>query len=120
MRFDAYIVTGSRDWTARATLERVLADVRPGLIIQGGARGADMMALEWARTNRVDHVTFGARWSELGKRAGVERNIRMLEAYPEATVLAFPLGGPGTRHCMAEARRRGMVLRVYTPEGRLV
>ncbi len=49
MRFDAYIVTGSRDWTARATIERVLTDACPGLIISGGARGADMMALEWAR-----------------------------------------------------------------------
>lgn len=120
MRFDAYIVTGSRDWTARAVLERVLTDACPGLIIQGGARGADMMALEWARANRVDYVTFSARWSELGKRAGIERNIRMLDAYPEATVIAFPLGGPGTRHCMAEAKKRGMPLRVYDTEGRLV
>lgn len=79
-----------------------------------------MMALEWARANRVDHVTFSARWSEFGKGAGPERNVRMLTAYPEATVLAFPLGGPGTRHCMAEAVRRGMPLRVYDEEGHLV
>ncbi len=120
MLFDTYIVTGSRDWTNAETIARVLTNACPKLVVQGGARGADTIAYHWARANRVDYVTFSARWSELGKRAGRERNVRMLEAFPDATVLAFPLGGPGTRHCIEEARKRDMLVRVYDTEGNLV
>ena len=69
-----YIVTGARDWTARAVIERVLTNACPSLVVQGGARGADRIALEWAIANEIAHVTFNARWSELGKRAGSERS----------------------------------------------
>lgn len=49
----------------------------------------------------------------------MERNTRMLLAYPHAHVIAFPLGGPGTRHCIAEARRLGMRVSVHRSAAQL-
>lgn len=113
------IVTGSRGWMNREAVERILTNACPSLVVQGGARGADRIAKEWAKANDVECRQFDANWNQYGKRAGMMRNVRMLEAYPEATVLAFPLAGPGTRGCSREARLRGMRVFVYGPDGEL-
>lgn len=115
------IVTGSREWTDWRGLHQVLANACPDLIVQGGCpAGADDMARLWAMLNGVMSKTFHANWKKLGRRAGPERNTRMLMAYPRAIVVAFPLGGPGTRHCIAEAQRLGMKVHVYGEGGRLL
>ena len=115
------IVTGSRDWTDAATIGRVLTDSCPALVVHGACpTGADEMADAWCWTNGVECRRFAAPWDALGKRAGTLRNGRMLRAYPTARVVAFPLGGPGTRGCMAQARSLAMDLYVYAPGGGLV
>lgn len=113
------IVTGSRDWADSEAIGLVLTNACPSLVVQGGARGADRMALEWAKDNGVAHETFHANWRQYGKIAGRVRNCRMLDAFPEAKVVAFPLDGPGTKHCIAEAQRRGMSVFVYGEGGGL-
>ncbi len=50
----------------------------------------------------------------MGRRAGPERNIRMLDSTPDL-VLAFWDGqSRGTRHTISEARRRNITVRVVT------
>jgi hypothetical protein len=116
------IVTGSRQWTDQDAIESLLENAMPDLVVQGGARGADEFARLWCAGSGVPCKTFHANWKALGRRAGIERNTRMLLAYPGAVVLAFPLGGPGTRHCMREAQRLGMRLHAYKsgPDGPLL
>ncbi len=102
------IVTGSRDWTDALLLGRVLNIHEPTLVVQGGARGADLIAAQWAHVAEVPCVTVPADWDRSGKSAGAKRNIEMLERYPDALVLAFPLpSSRGTWHCVFEARKRG-------------
>lgn len=113
------IVTGSRDWTDRAAIGRVLTNAIPSLVVQGGARGADRIALEWSKDNGIPSETFHANWRQYGKIAGRVRNCAMLNAFPKARVVAFPLGGPGTRHCIAEAQHRGMEVFIYGLTGEL-
>lgn len=84
--------------------------LKPDLVIHGGANGADDIADRWADDNRIECRIYPAEWSLYGKSAGPKRNIVMLEAWPEAIVLAFPRGGPGTAHCIREAKKRGMVV----------
>jgi hypothetical protein len=56
---------------------------------------------------------FEADW-RLGRRAGPERNVRMLDTKPDL-VLAFWDGqSRGTRHTISEARRRNITVRVVT------
>lgn len=110
-------VTGSRHWTNRYLLEAVLrlylqADQRTRLHV-GDARGADSIARELAdTTGQLGNVYF-ANWKELGKRAGPERNLRMLEAAQPGLLIAFrlrdsPSGSRGTDHCIKAAKLRGI------------
>ena len=53
-----------------------------------------------------------ANWDLHGKAAGPIRNRTMLNAHPNAIVVAFP-GGRGTDNCISEAQARNMtILRV--------
>lgn len=124
------IVTGSRDLTNRQkftkeqlekfkryvfeVLDRNHALTPITLLVQGDANGADILAKEWAKDRGVKCNEHPADWKTHGKAAGPIRNIEMLETYPEARVLAFPMGlSKGTRHCIKEAKRRCMNVGVH-------
>jgi Protein of unknown function (DUF2493). len=92
-----------RNWNAvYAALDRL----SPEVTIQGGAHGADFYAREWARSNGVTSVTFSADWSR-GKKAGPERNARMLKEGKPDYWLAFP-GGPGTADMVRKLKAAGI------------
>lgn len=98
------VVTGGRDFTDKAMVNRALAAVHAkhgiDLLIQGGANGADLLCAEWAWDRGIPVGTFNADWRTLGKRAGPIRNQQMIdEGKPEAAV-AFP-GGRGTADMIA-------------------
>lgn len=114
------IVTGSRDHADTVLIHRVLNILCPiDLLVQGGARGADRIAKEWAEHYKVPSKTVAANWDAFGKSAGAIRNIEMLEMYPGALVVAFPLPhGRGTQHCIFEAKRRGHTIFVVIPDGK--
>lgn len=87
------LVCGSRDYTDQDRIYEVLdayhARIGPWLlIISGGARGADEIAEDWARSRKVDHLTLYAKWDTDGKGAGPIRNRRMAAKRPKL-VLAF-------------------------------
>lgn len=101
------IVCGGRDYTDRKRLESVLNGLQLGahdLLIQGGARGADTFANEWAKRRGVPRAEFPANWTGEGRAAGGLRNQRMLDVAMPDLVVAFP-GGPGTRDMVRRARR---------------
>ena len=104
------IVTGSRHYADRVGVWRELNALNPSVVVTGDAEGADALARQWARTNGRKLITYAAHWSRHGKKAGPLRNGLMLRSHPGATVLAFPLGGPGTADCMKQARRLGMTV----------
>lgn len=81
------------------------------MIIEGGAKGADETAREWAKELEVRYNTVFADWERYGKSAGHIRNKKMLEESPDF-VLAFP-GGRGTENMIYQAKQIGIpVLRV--------
>jgi hypothetical protein len=83
------------------------------LLIEGGARGVDRYAMEWARERRVPSVRIDAEWEKHGRAAGHIRNQAMLDAYPEALILAFPLDhSPGTYGMIKKAEKLGRSVRV--------
>ncbi len=78
------IVAGGRDYTNYEHLSRVLfamADVefaeKDVSIVSGMARGADSLAVRFAKDNYVELHEFPADWHQYGKRAGFMRNARM-------------------------------------------
>jgi len=111
------IITGSRDWSNPCLFTALDIEHREQpitLLVQGGAKGADTLAARWAKANDIKCITVHADWDQHGKAAGPIRNIEMLDGFPDARVIAFPLGkSVGTRHCMREAVKRGMKVTNY-------
>lgn len=104
------IVTGGRTYEDKEKVNRVLNLLDPDLVVQGGASGADRLAIQWANSLIIPKSeTFLADWSQYGPAAGPIRNRKMLDVYPKATVVAFP-GGKGTADCVKAARERGMLV----------
>lgn len=105
------LVCGGRTYNNRTKLFDELTALRrlPGLkiiIIQGGARGADALAKEWARLFQCEMIEEPADWS-LGRAAGSIRNALMLSKHKPDLVVAFP-GGRGTANMVRLANDAGV------------
>lgn len=123
------LVTGSRNWTDRETIEKALelvADVasvcadlaspKDITVVHGGARGVDTIAAEVAREYGMRVEEHRADWDRYGRSAGPRRNAEMVAAGADVC-LAFPLGeSRGTRGCMALAAKAGIEIVNYGDE----
>lgn len=92
------LVCGGRDFVDYEKLDEAIKKVPfiPSIIIQGGARGADLLARKWAILNGIHYAEVPALWDNFGKRAGSLRNNAMILLKPQYC-LAMP-GGVGTGH----------------------
>jgi hypothetical protein len=114
------LVCGDREWGARTgDLERMAAEFAAfpvdALIIEGGAPGADQMARALATFSGFNCVTYQADWSHRGRRAGPERNQRMLDEGKPDLVLAFHhdlSASKGTADMVRRATSAGVEVRV--------
>lgn len=91
------------------------AGCHPIVLVHGGARGADSLAHTlWLQAGLPVEVHH-ADWAAHGKRAGILRNLHMVELGAELC-LAFPVGeSRGTRHCMSAAEKAGIPVRAIEP-----
>lgn len=101
------IVCGGRDFRKGPllflTLDKLHAERRFTMLMQGGAKGADALARQWAVIHpEIKRFVCKADWRTYGVSAGPIRNRRMLAWKPDL-VVAFPTGGPGTADMMAIA-----------------
>ena len=79
-------------------------------VFSGGAFGADHEGELWAASKNISVKVFQADWDILGRRAGMVRNDRMLQAANRngnCVVIAFP-GGKGTNHMIDIACDEGV------------
>lgn len=88
-------------------LDKLNRDAGIDCIIQGGAKGADRLALEWAAQAGCPVNQFDADWENQGSFAGPARNSRMLAEGRPDLVIGFP-GGRGTADMMRKARKAGV------------
>lgn len=88
-----------------------------GVLIEGGATGADAAAAAWAVSNGIRLLVFPVskeEWRRIGPAAGPIRNRRMLEEGKPDLVVAFP-GGRGTANMMKQARAAGVDVHEVVP-----
>lgn len=99
------LVCGARDYTQAKTIFAWLDGLYAAygdslIIINGGAKGADSFAREWAQ-DRMSHltslngnnlITVKADWDKHNKGAGPIRNQKMLDDHNPDLVLAFKNG----------------------------
>lgn len=111
------IVTGSRDWPDSRGIWAALDRCREygmTLLVHGDCRGADRQAAAWAAQKCFPVAAMPAPWDAVGNGAGPLRNTWMLDAFPNAIVLAFPLpGSRGTVDCIEKAKAHGMMVAVH-------
>lgn len=109
---------GSRGWTDKAAIARVLDDVHTrqhiSLIVSGGAYGPDRIAAKWARDHGVELLVYEPDWKTAGRRAGAIRNQAIVDAVDY--IIAFWDGSsPGTKITIDMARRARKPVRVELP-----
>lgn len=84
------LACGSRYWTDRETISFALSNYsKESLVVAGGCRGADTIAVEEARKLGMKTAIEDAKWHLYGDSAGPIRNKLMLEKYNPDVVLAF-------------------------------
>lgn len=112
------LVCGGRDYNDThyflAVMNRLHEKRVVTTVIQGGARGADCMAVAWALFNEIPVIECKADWKKHGKKAGPIRNAEMLKHDPDL-VIAFP-GGRGTSDMLKQAQKAG--IEAYALKGR--
>lgn len=111
------LVTGGREFghdpdqkaLIYAALDDVLLKWGRFRLIQGGAKGADATAKQWANDREIECMQYDADWKKYGARAGVLRNTEMLIMTQPHMVVAFP-GGNGTVNMVKQAEERKVLV----------
>jgi len=112
------LVTGDREWTDRAAIERAFDRFKPTHVIEGECRGLDLMARAVAEARGIPVTPVAAEWDSYGKMAGHIRNSAMLNLDPEL-VLAFHnnfKNSKGTKNCVDQALKRDLETWLVTSE----
>lgn len=102
-------------------IHRVLSAMsdRVSLVIEGGAKGADLLGRKAAEALRIPVSEFPAEWDKHGKAAGPIRNAEMLENAKPTLVLAFhedPNLGKGTADMVRRALKARIPVRIFPPK----
>lgn len=107
------LVCGSRDWQDIHAIRMRLIKLPPDAeIIHGGAPGADRTAGLLAADLGFTVREFPADWQTHGKRAGILRNLAMLDESPDLVIAFWNGESSGTRHTITEARKRNIEVEV--------
>jgi hypothetical protein len=112
------LVCGSRDWTDRGEVDAAISGL-PGeheavTVVVGDANGADAIAAEFAAYYGFEIHLHRANWDYYGKRAGILRNLAMLDECPDLVIAFQRNGSRGTQHTIDEARKRDIPVKVHT------
>lgn len=83
------LICGDRNWTDSSAVTEVVERLRPEVVIEGDARGADRMAGIAGELAGAEVEVYPAEWDKFGRAAGVIRNQRMLDYGEPTHVIAF-------------------------------
>ncbi len=104
------LINGSREFSNYFLLEEKCYEILSPfiekgdkiIIVEGGARGADTLAGKFAKENNFELEIYKADWEHLGKKAGLLRNIEMVEGsrfgHKPDILISFNMGTRGTQH----------------------
>lgn len=112
------VVCGSRQFAnpfvvSIAIIDRIRELPAGCVVITGGARGADAMAHDAAKLYGLPVSVMYADWDRHGKRAGIMRNLAMLDEKPDLVIAFWDGRSKGTAHTITEARKRGIPVEVH-------
>ena len=115
------LITGSRDWQDRDTLNEALADTvrlipahQEIVIVHGAARGADTMADQWARVYGATVEAHPANWAKHGRKAGPIRNAVMVSTGADICLAFIKNGSAGATYTARLAEVARIPVRRFT------
>lgn len=121
------LVCGSRSIRSQAVVSNGIDEALRGwslltpdieCLVSGGAKGVDQLAELWAGPAGVRVERFVPDWEGQGRRAGIERNLAMLDFIGQSenprVVAIWDGTSRGTKHSLDEARRRGFAVHLLT------
>jgi hypothetical protein len=117
------LVCGDRNWWNEEVVKEVLSQYQPDtVVIQGEARGADSAGKKAAEELGMTVIGFPAKWDELGRRAGIVRNLQMLDTNPDLVIAFhnFLPNSKGTKHTVTEALNRGIKVDLCNEKGIII
>lgn len=113
-------IVGSRGFAPLELVAQFVTMLRPTtIVVSGGARGVDTAAIAAAAGRGLATEVICANWRAFGRSAGYRRNVQLVNAV-HGLVAFWDLQSRGTAHSIALARQRGIWLRVYGPDGKVV
>lgn len=107
------LVCGSRGWKDEQKIRDRLDALKPTLVIQGGAAGADLMAYNWAEDNGVPVTTYSPDYFKYGRVAPHKRNDEMLDRKPDCVLVFWDGKSPGTKSMIGKAHRKNLPIEVH-------
>jgi YspA, cpYpsA-related SLOG family len=113
VRDETWLICGGRDFADAEGMALVMTRIIaikagwPSRLVHGAARGADLLAADWAKHSGIEEIAMPADWEREGKVAGFLRNQRMLDEAKPILVIAFP-GGNGTRDMIRRSKAAGV------------
>ena len=109
------IVAGGRDFfdynLLKEKLEILLLNKENVIIVSGLAKGADTLAVRYAKEHKLLVSYFPALWNQHGSRAGFIRNEEMAKT-ADACVCFWDGASVGTKHMIETAKSMNIKLRV--------
>ncbi len=109
------LICEDRNWDNYSIIKNYVEKLpKDVIIIEGGCRGADRLSKMVAIQLSLKFIEVKAEWNKYGKSAGPIRNRKMLDMKPDI-VIAFHNNidkSKGTKDCINEAKKRGMVVRI--------
>ena len=109
------IIAGGRDFNdfrlLSETCMHMLKNKTNVEVVSGTANGADKLGEQFARFMGYPIKTFIPNWDELGKTAGIIRNVNMAE-YADALIAFWDKSSKGTENMINEANKRNLKVKV--------
>lgn len=117
------LIAGSRTFTdyslLSTKLDKILSNQTDVTFIVGNAKGADALAVLYAKEHGFAYKIFHANWNKFGKSAGFKRNEKMWEYLTEVAdaehrgcVCFWDGSSKGTAHSFEFAKANNTPLRI--------
>ena len=113
-------VVGSREFDDKERLFRILTKNKDNikLIVSGGSRGADTLAVEWATANGMPYLVFPALWHDpetglFNRGAGFKRNWDIVE-HSDVVLAFWDEKSRGTANTIDIAKQKNKPVKIFS------
>jgi len=108
------IIAGSRTIIDYKFVSNIIRDsnFNISVVISGGAKGVDSLAVRYAKENNIPYELFIPDWNKYGKKAGIIRNCEMGDI-ADALIAIWDGSSSGTKHMINYAMNLKRIIKIH-------